>query len=474
MKNVIPSAARDLLPLLGAAVALITTPLAAQQIDSIAPLTLEQAIAMAQSNGHQARAAMATRDAAVYRNREYHSRLLPQLSMNGTIPSYNRSIIQVVQPDGTTLFRPQDQTNATLNLRLSQKLPVTGGDLFISSSLARLSISGQQSRETWSSTPFTVGIRQDIFRPNVAAWEAREQNVQTDLTDRQYLEARENIALTVTGLFFDVFNARMSLADAENNVAINDTLFTLNKGRFEVGKIGENDLLQSELALLRSRASLDGARLDHDRAVAALRLALNLPVGAPLEVTVDDGRVPLVAVDTLIAVQQALEAMITEAITAQGYRVVRAHGVDPDTGHGFISSQRMGLEVFATIPCEVPLVVAIGNWQYSHHVLPGLRTHQGPILTVANFVPEWPGLVGLLGLNGGLTKMGKDYSSLWTVDGTAQFTFLGIKKKIEPAERRCHGPDLAHNPANIKGERAAGGLLDLLMLEQDARVGGDA
>ena len=120
-------------------------------------------------------------------------------------------------------------------------------------------------------------------------------------------------------------------------------------------------------------------------------------------------------------VQQALEAMITEAITAQGYRVVRAHGVDPDTGHGFISSQRMGLEVFATIPREVPLVVAIGNWRYSHHVLPGLRTHQGPILTVANFVPEWPGLVGLLGLNGGLTKMGKDYSSLWTVDGTDEW-----------------------------------------------------
>ena len=236
--------------------ALITTPLAAQQIDSIAPLTLEQAIAMAQSNGHQARAAMATRDAAVYRNREYHSRLLPQLSMNGTIPSYNRSIIQVVQPDGTTLFRPQDQTNATLNLRLSQKLPVTGGDLFISSSLARLSISGQQSRETWSSTPFTVGIRQDIFRPNVAAWEAREQSVQTDLTDRQYLEARENIALTVTGLFFDVFNARMSLANAENNVAINDTLFTLNKGRFEVGKIGENDLLDEALEVIAALVQL--------------------------------------------------------------------------------------------------------------------------------------------------------------------------------------------------------------------------
>ena len=120
-------------------------------------------------------------------------------------------------------------------------------------------------------------------------------------------------------------------------------------------------------------------------------------------------------------VQEALEAMITGAIEAQGYRVVRAHGVDPATGHGFINSQRKGLEVFAGIPREVPLVVAIGNWQYSSHVLPGLRTHEGPILTVANFVAQWPGLVGLLGLNGGLTKMAKPYSTLWTVDGTDQW-----------------------------------------------------
>ena len=120
-------------------------------------------------------------------------------------------------------------------------------------------------------------------------------------------------------------------------------------------------------------------------------------------------------------VQEALEQMITRAIEAQGRRVVRAHGVDPATGHGFINSQRKGLEVFATIPAEAPLVVAIGNWQYSSHVLPGLRTHEGPILTVANFVAQWPGLVGLLGLNGGLTKMGKSYSTLWTVDGTDQW-----------------------------------------------------
>lgn len=267
--------------------------------------TLEAAIARAQHDGLQAQAAQSTWDAARFRDGVFRSGLLPQLSLAGTLPSYNRSIIQVVQPDGSTLFRPQDQTNTTMNLTLSQKLPGTGGDLFVSSSLARLSLSGQQSRETWSSTPITVGVRQEIFRPNVSAWEGREQTIRAELADRQYLEAREAIALRVTGLFFDVYSARMSLANAETNVGVNDTLFTLNQGRFEVGRIGENDLLQSELALLRSRTTLDGARLQHDRSLASLRLALNLPAGTPVEVVVT-GLVPDVVVDTAQAVREAL------------------------------------------------------------------------------------------------------------------------------------------------------------------------
>lgn len=124
--------------------------------------------------------------------------------------------------------------------------------------------------------------------------------------------------------------------------------------------------------------------------------------------------------------QQALEKIVTDAFADQGWTVKRPFDEDPEFGHGFIRSQRMGLEVFKNIPTDAPLIVAIANWQYSHHVLAGLRSHQGPILTVANFSGEWPGLVGLLGLNAGLTKMGKDYSTIWTVDGTDQWFKDGI------------------------------------------------
>lgn len=128
--------------------------------------------------------------------------------------------------------------------------------------------------------------------------------------------------------------------------------------------------------------------------------------------------------------QAAMEKQIIAAFGENGWSVVRGNEVDAQKGHGFIDSQRRGLEVFADIPPEAPLVVAEAVWQYSHHVLAGLRTHRGPILTVANFVGDWPGLVGLLGLNAGLTKMGRAYSTLWSVDFTDEWFRAGLSEWI--------------------------------------------
>ena len=131
------------------------------------------------------------------------------------------------------------------------------------------------------------------------------------------------------------------------------------------------------------------------------------------------------------AIQAQMEADVTAALGELGWSVIRANGVDPKTGHGFISSQRMGLEVFKNIPTDAPLIVAEAVWQYSHHVLAGLRTHRGPILTVANFAGDWPGLVGLLGLNAGMTKMGTAYSSVWSVDFRDDWFKAKLKEWVE-------------------------------------------
>ena len=112
--------------------------------------------------------------------------------------------------------------------------------------------------------------------------------------------------------------------------------------------------------------------------------------------------------------QAKLEAILIRAIQAEGWRVDRAHAFDSTKGHGFIDSQRLGMEVFRRLDPEAPLIVAESVWQYSHHILHGLLTHRGPILTVANWSGTWPGLVGLLNLNASLTKAGVRYSTLWS------------------------------------------------------------
>ncbi|MEX2182345.1 MAG: TolC family protein [Gemmatimonadaceae bacterium] len=268
-------------------------------------LTLPEAITRAQSQGPTAQAARATRDAARQRDDAFDAALLPQLGLTGTVPSYNRSIINVVQGDGSTIPRAQDQMLGQVAMGITQRLPVIGGDLFINSELSRLDATGATSFRRWSSAPISVGIRQDLLRPNRQRWDTREQVLRADIAERAYREAMEDVAIAAANAFFDYYTAKLNLENSLANAAVNDTLYTLNTGRFEVGRIGENDLLQSELALLRSQVSLDGARLEHDRTLAALRLSLGLSAGSALEIIVPT-EIPEFVADTLVAVAQAL------------------------------------------------------------------------------------------------------------------------------------------------------------------------
>lgn len=112
--------------------------------------------------------------------------------------------------------------------------------------------------------------------------------------------------------------------------------------------------------------------------------------------------------------QAKAETLLIAAIEKIGWTIKRVHPYNEDKKHGFIDSQKMGIEVFRNIEPNQPLIVLETVWQYSHHVLAGLFTHKGPILTLANWSGTAPGLVGMLNLNGSLTKAGVKYSTLWS------------------------------------------------------------
>jgi len=146
--------------------------------------------------------------------------------------------------------------------------------------------------------------------------------------------------------------------------------------------------------------------------------------------------------------QAVMEEKVRAAFQAEGVHVLRGHPYDPELGHGFIWSQRMGMDVFKNIPRDARVIVAEAVWQYSHHVLAGLRDHEGPILTLANWSGQWPGLVGMLNLNACLAKMGKRYSTIWSENFDDEFFLNGIRQWLREGE-------IVHDTSHVRNLRVS-------------------
>jgi len=170
---------------------------------------------------------------------------------------------------------------------------------------------------------------------------------------------------------------------------------------------------------------------------------------ANMAILVASGDLRLSANQVCWPAQEEMEKNVIEAFAKEGIYVQRGHPYDETLKHGFIWSQRMGMEVFKLIPRDAPLIVAEAVWQYSHHVLSGLRDHQGPILTLANWNGQWPGLVGMLNLNGSLTKMGVRYSTLWSEDFKDEFFLTGIREWIKEGT-------ISHDISHVRDLEIAG------------------
>ena len=153
-------------------------------------------------------------------------------------------------------------------------------------------------------------------------------------------------------------------------------------------------------------------------------------------------------------VEKKFEDKLERALAGRfGLKARRAHPVKDDQGHGFISSQREGSDLFAAIDPDAPVIVLLTAWQYSHHLAPSLARHRGPVLLLANFDGTWPGLVGMLCMAGTLTSLGKTYARLWSAEFDDEFFFKGLASwlktgAIEHDTSYLRPVDAAHAASN--------------------------
>jgi outer membrane protein len=237
--------------------------------------SLSDVVHLAREQSIAAKQAATRRNTNYWQYRSFIADFKPQLSLNGTLPGFTRSYIEVRQPDGTISFQPVSNNNSTLNMALSQNIALTGGTVFVQQQLQRFD-DFARSTTRYNGIPFAVGITQPLFRFNDMKWSRKIEPLKFQEGNQQYLASLEEVALNATGYYFDLLIAQVNLQIAEKNRSNNDTLYKIAQQKLELGKISQNDLLQLHIGLLTAQKDLASAQ--QAAAVASLRLKMYLSI----------------------------------------------------------------------------------------------------------------------------------------------------------------------------------------------------
>ena len=270
--------------------------------------TLKEMINIAREQSIASKQAETTRENRFWVFQLYKSNYKPQLVLDGAIPGFNRSYDEVRQEDGTYRYLPVSINNSDLNLRLEQEISATGATIFLNSGINRfdnfLDTDDISPYHQYSGSPLEIGFNQPLFQYNRLKWDKKIEPLRFEESQREYIEGLEEISVNTTRRFFDLMLSQISLEIAEKNVANNDTIFKIAQGRYNLGKIAENELLQLELQLMNSRQQVAQSRLDIETQHLRLRTWVGLTDVSNFQLFLPE-EIPLFVVDEQTALTYA-------------------------------------------------------------------------------------------------------------------------------------------------------------------------
>jgi outer membrane protein len=267
--------------------------------------TLEQVIDLARTQSPSAALAKNKFNNNYWEYKIFRTSTLPTLSLEATLPNYLRSIRKVTAPNGADVFSESSLLNYDASLSLRKKIGLTGGDVFVSSGLQQLTIFKPYGDTSFLSTPVNIGYSQPLFTYNAYRWQNKIEPLKFKQAKQQYLEDMEDLSQKASNIFFDLLLAQSDLQIAKISQLTYDSLYQISKGRFQIGKIAENDLLQMELNKLNADRDVAQAELDLKSKTFALKSFLGIKDASQIELVSDFSMIHFFSVDLQKAQQYA-------------------------------------------------------------------------------------------------------------------------------------------------------------------------
>ncbi|SDM62793.1 Outer membrane protein TolC [Pedobacter antarcticus] len=244
-------------------------------------LSLSQVIDSAKRNSIAAKQAVTVRETRYWEWRSFKADYQPQLALEGTLPGYNKSYTQVLQPDGTIIFQPIHNDNSSLALNFSQQIAATGGKIYGTTQLQRFN-DFDRNNVLYNGIPYGIGYTQPILQFNKLKWDKKIEPLKLNESKQSYIEAQEKIALVVTGYYFDLLLAQVNLQIAETNLKNTLKILTIAELKFELGKVAKNEILQLKLEQLNAEKAVGTAKRDMEIATLNLYSYTAMESGSPV------------------------------------------------------------------------------------------------------------------------------------------------------------------------------------------------
>jgi len=267
--------------------------------------TLQEVIELAKQNSLGARQAENRKENRYWQYNRFLSNYRPQLLLEGQLPDFNRTISPITLPDGSEQFVARSFAQSDLALRAQQVISATGGRVFVSSQLQRIDLFNSNN-VSYAADPLVIGFVQPIFDFNFWKWDKKIEPLQYEESIKQYNEEFEQIAQVASDFYFKLLLAQVSKDIASINRVNNDTIYRIGQGRYQLGKIAENELLQLEFNLVNSQQQVRQAELDLETAM----LNLNTFIGNPENRTIiieEPTNIPEFEINIELAIEQAKE-----------------------------------------------------------------------------------------------------------------------------------------------------------------------
>lgn len=268
-------------------------------------LTLDEVISLAKKNSQSANSAKASLIFGYWSYRVFNSRLTPQLSLNGLLPAWNRSVTQIQLDNGFQDFIEINQNNANMGLSFQQIIAPTNTTVSLNTSLNRFD-DFERDTTRYRSVPLSIRISQPLFAVNNFKWDKRIEPLVYEESKRTYAETMETISRQAAVFFFRLLEQQYNLQIAEQNVSKNDTINKIEDGRYNIGTTTEDQLLQTELDLLNAQSAAQQAALDVQTLTLDLRNFIGLQDDVDIELVPPED-IPVLVIDAEKALEYARE-----------------------------------------------------------------------------------------------------------------------------------------------------------------------